>query len=216
VIENGAGGEPLSCKDAQLLAHAAHLVLDGLNVAAAAASADTVFSYAPARVISTVQHALDERAKTTVDPPPLGDSEQEGFASVGVILNRGRGVVDLSIAGRLADSSRAARAAGLPSSGRRRRDRCSGDRYRSRTRRQQRCDVVQFHSHGATPSQDQGIFPNSRIAAQQSRAIGANTHKRPRQQESMPISQQPARRRAPAAAGRSARSRLGWPRPSRE
>jgi hypothetical protein len=35
---------------------------------------------------------------------------------------------------------------------------------------------------------------NSRIAAQRSRAIGANTHKRTCQQESMPIRQQPAPR----------------------
>ncbi len=75
VIGNGAGGEPLSCKDALLLAQAPHLVLDGLNVAAAAASADKVFIYSPARVISTVQHALEERAKAKVEPPPLGDSE---------------------------------------------------------------------------------------------------------------------------------------------
>jgi hypothetical protein len=44
------GGEPLRCKDALLLAHAPHLDLDGLNVAAAAASADKVFIYALARV----------------------------------------------------------------------------------------------------------------------------------------------------------------------
>jgi hypothetical protein len=39
-------GEPLSCKDALLLAQALHLDLDGLNVAAAAASADKDFIYA--------------------------------------------------------------------------------------------------------------------------------------------------------------------------
>jgi hypothetical protein len=82
-------------------------------------------------------------------PPPVGNSKEEGFASVGVVLNRGRGVVDLNIAGRLADSSRAARAAGLPSSGSGRGHRCSGDRYRRHASRQQRCDVVQFESPGA-------------------------------------------------------------------
>ena len=54
VIGNGAEGEPLSHKDAVLLTQAPHLVLDGLNVAAAAASADKVVIYAQARVISTV------------------------------------------------------------------------------------------------------------------------------------------------------------------
>jgi NADH:ubiquinone oxidoreductase subunit F (NADH-binding) len=67
VIGNGAEGEPLSHKDAVLLTQAPHLVLDGLNVAAAAVSADTVFIYGPARVMSTVQHALDERAAAKVD-----------------------------------------------------------------------------------------------------------------------------------------------------
>jgi hypothetical protein len=42
---------------------------------------------------------------------------------------------------------------------------------------------------------------NSRIAAQRRRAIGANTHKRACQQESMPACQQPARHVAPVAAG---------------
>ena len=58
---------------------------------------------------------------------------------------RGEGVVDLNIAGRLADISRA----GLNNC--RRSRRCSGDRYRSSTRRQQRCDEGQFDSHGRAP-----------------------------------------------------------------
>jgi Respiratory-chain NADH dehydrogenase 51 Kd subunit len=81
VIGNGAGGEPLSCKDALLLAQAPHLDLDGLNVAAAAASADKVFIYAPARVVSTVQHAVDERAKAKVDPPPWGPASRTAPAA---------------------------------------------------------------------------------------------------------------------------------------
>jgi hypothetical protein len=36
-----------------------------------------------------------------------------------------------------------------------------------------------------------------RIARHQSRVMGADTHQRPRQQESMPIGQQPARCLAP-------------------
>jgi len=76
VIGNGAGAN----RSATTMRRCSprRLVLDGLNVAAAAASADNVFIYAPARVISTVQHAFDERAKAKVDLPPLGDSEQEG------------------------------------------------------------------------------------------------------------------------------------------
>lgn len=62
VIGNGAEGEPLSYKDAALLSRAPHLVLDGLNVAAEAVAADKVYIYVPSRLLSTVQHALDERA----------------------------------------------------------------------------------------------------------------------------------------------------------
>ena len=61
VIGNGAEGEPLSRKDAVLLTHAPHLVLDGLQAAAAAVGADKVFMYVPSRGIPTVKEALDER-----------------------------------------------------------------------------------------------------------------------------------------------------------
>jgi NADH:ubiquinone oxidoreductase subunit F (NADH-binding) len=67
VVGNGAEGEPLSDKDATLLSRAPHLVLDGLNVAATAVAADKVFIYVPARVMSSVQDALDERAAAKVD-----------------------------------------------------------------------------------------------------------------------------------------------------
>jgi NADH:ubiquinone oxidoreductase subunit F (NADH-binding) len=67
VIGNGAEGEPLSYKDAALLSHAPHLVLDGLNVAAEAVAADKVYIYVPSRLLSTVQHALEERATPRVD-----------------------------------------------------------------------------------------------------------------------------------------------------
>src|SRR6476469_72258 len=72
-------------------------------------------------------------------------AEQKRHVSVRVVLNGGRHVVDLNIAGRLADISRA----GLATC--RRSRRCSGDRYLSSTRRQQQCDVGQFDSHGRAP-----------------------------------------------------------------
>src|SRR6476619_5282307 len=62
VIGNGAEGEPLSHKDAQLLSRSPHLVLDGLEVTAAAVSADKVVMYVPASAVSTIKRALRERA----------------------------------------------------------------------------------------------------------------------------------------------------------
>ncbi len=67
VIGNGAEGEPLSRKDAQLLSRAPHLVLDGLEVAAAAVSADKVVMYIPSRAVVTIKAALSERRSAKVD-----------------------------------------------------------------------------------------------------------------------------------------------------
>jgi NADH:ubiquinone oxidoreductase subunit F (NADH-binding) len=61
VVANGAEGEPLSSKDAVLLTRAPHLVLDGLDVAAGAVSADQVYLYLPSHVVPAVTYALDER-----------------------------------------------------------------------------------------------------------------------------------------------------------
>jgi NADH:ubiquinone oxidoreductase subunit F (NADH-binding) len=61
VIGNGAEGEPLSHKDAVLLTHAPHLVLDGLSLAADAVKADEVYLYAPLAAVPAVKYALDER-----------------------------------------------------------------------------------------------------------------------------------------------------------
>ena len=62
-------------------------------------------------------------------------AHQKPFASVGIEINRGRGVVELDIAGRLADASRAVPAAGLRICGGGRR--CDRDRDRGGSRRQQ-------------------------------------------------------------------------------
>lgn len=67
VIGNGAEGEPLSHKDAQLLSRAPHLVLDGLKVAAAAVSADMVVIYVPSPAVPTIETALTERRSAKVD-----------------------------------------------------------------------------------------------------------------------------------------------------
>ena len=56
------------------------------------------------------------------------------------MLNIGRGSLDRNVAGRQADSSRAAPVAGLLICCERRR--CGGDRDRGSTRRQQWCDVL--------------------------------------------------------------------------
>ncbi|MGV1089642.1 MAG: NADH-ubiquinone oxidoreductase-F iron-sulfur binding region domain-containing protein, partial [Mycobacterium sp.] len=61
VVGNGAEGEPLSRKDIQLLTQAPHLVLDGLEAAAAAINADKVYLYVHAGAIPSVTTALDER-----------------------------------------------------------------------------------------------------------------------------------------------------------
>jgi hypothetical protein len=66
-------------------------------------------------------------------------------SSVGVVLNVGRGSLDLNVAGRLADGSRAGLLMRCESR------RCGGDRDGGSTRRQQWCDVFQFHSHDGTP-----------------------------------------------------------------
>jgi NADH:ubiquinone oxidoreductase subunit F (NADH-binding) len=61
VIANGAEGEPASAKDRTLLAHAVHLVLDGLQLAAEAVGADHAYAYVPSRSAGQVRHALAQR-----------------------------------------------------------------------------------------------------------------------------------------------------------
>jgi NADH:ubiquinone oxidoreductase subunit F (NADH-binding) len=67
VIGNGAEGEPLSLKDATLMALAPHLILDGLQLVAEALGADKVYLYLPNDVALNAQYALDERAAAGLD-----------------------------------------------------------------------------------------------------------------------------------------------------
>jgi NADH:ubiquinone oxidoreductase subunit F (NADH-binding) len=67
-VANGAEGEPLSRKDHVLLNRAPHLVLDGLNAAAAAIGADSVYLYVSASAVPAVAHALEQRRVAGLDP----------------------------------------------------------------------------------------------------------------------------------------------------
>jgi NADH:ubiquinone oxidoreductase subunit F (NADH-binding) len=64
VVANGSESEPASRKDAVLLTHTPHLVIDGALVAATAVGADEVVLYvkrSDPRVCAAVQRAVDER-----------------------------------------------------------------------------------------------------------------------------------------------------------
>jgi NADH:ubiquinone oxidoreductase subunit F (NADH-binding) len=68
VVANGAEGEPASKKDAFLLAHAPHLVLDGLVAAASALHAHRAVAYVPSAHARSVERALAERWSLGLDP----------------------------------------------------------------------------------------------------------------------------------------------------
>jgi NADH:ubiquinone oxidoreductase subunit F (NADH-binding) len=68
VVANGAEGEPASRKDALLLSHAPHLVLDGLSLAATTLRAQQAIVYVPASSIPTIEAALAERRARGLDP----------------------------------------------------------------------------------------------------------------------------------------------------
>lgn len=71
VVANGAEGEPASSKDAVLLEHSPHLVLDGLQAAARAVGARRAVAYVEAGPAGAVRRALDERRRAHVDPVPV-------------------------------------------------------------------------------------------------------------------------------------------------
>src|SRR6185369_12066272 len=63
VVANGAEGEPASTKDRVLLSHAPHLVLDGVQLVAAAVGARRAYVYLPPQpaVVDVVRRALAVR-----------------------------------------------------------------------------------------------------------------------------------------------------------
>ncbi len=66
VVANGSEGEPASEKDGSLLAHAPHLVLDGVSAAAAAISADAALVCVKENrpeALSAVEAAIAERSR---------------------------------------------------------------------------------------------------------------------------------------------------------
>ncbi len=71
VVANGAEGEPASGKDAFLLTHVPHLVLDGATLAAAALNANRVVVYVPHRLVASAAGAVRERRRAGVDPVPI-------------------------------------------------------------------------------------------------------------------------------------------------
>ena len=74
VVANGSESEPASRKDAVLLTHAPHLVIDGALVAAAAVGADQVVFYvkrSDPRAWSAAEHAVAERRAAAGRGPAL-------------------------------------------------------------------------------------------------------------------------------------------------
>jgi NADH:ubiquinone oxidoreductase subunit F (NADH-binding) len=73
VVVNGAASDPLSEKDAFLLARVPHLVLDGAQLAAQLVRAKRIYLYVVAvdSILSTVRYALAERSRRGLDRVPV-------------------------------------------------------------------------------------------------------------------------------------------------
>ena len=71
VIGNGAEGEPLSDKDAVLLTHAPHLVIDGLVLAAREVGSREVYLYADEARLPNLERALSQRRHANSGDPDV-------------------------------------------------------------------------------------------------------------------------------------------------
>lgn len=110
VIANGAEGEPLSFKDRTLLAHAPHLVIEGLIAAARAVSGTRLYIYTVAANIPSVERAIAERSDARririVEAPETFISGEasavvNGIANgVGLPLDNRRRLSDSGVRGR--------------------------------------------------------------------------------------------------------------------
>lgn len=73
VVVNGAASDPLSEKDAFLLARVPHLVLDGAQLAAQLVKGKRIYLYVVAvdSILTTVRYALSERSRRGLDRVPV-------------------------------------------------------------------------------------------------------------------------------------------------
>jgi len=68
VVANGSESEPASRKDAFLLTHSPHLVLDGASLAAATLDAHRVVVFVPLRHVDCVSRCIQARNRSGIDP----------------------------------------------------------------------------------------------------------------------------------------------------
>ena len=96
VVANGAEGEPLSGKDATLIEHAPHLVIDGAVLAAATIGSGEIVLYTTARLLPSFARAvaerddvrLDERAPGRRGPRRPGRPTRDGRRAASALLVR--------------------------------------------------------------------------------------------------------------------------------